>query len=196
MKPPTEGRTLTETETEAEDSREALRCEVALDSNIRVEQYKTPDSEGWTDLPKRERLRRLQTTAEPETVGECHNVTCIRLHEYLPAFLNFRNDFDRIADHPDRLAFGDGTATPTQSDTQLNNRVGSVTLTSPRNTGAEWSCTELVGSLELIDEDLYELGVESETGDLYNHALLPEPIAPKTTNDELIVTVTWSFSAP
>lgn len=168
---------------------------ISVASNIRIEHYTTPDSVGWVDLPKTERKRRLQQR-EPRQVGECHNVTCIRLHEYLPALINFRNDFDRVRDHPDRVAFGSDSTTPSSSNTSLGNRVGAVALTDPSNTGTEWSCTELVGALELNDENLRELGVVSETNDLYNHALLPTPLEPKTSNDELIVTITFGFSAP
>lgn len=169
---------------------------VDVNTNVRVEHYTPPEREDWTDLPKQERIQHLQAGADPKHVGECHNVTCIGLHEYIPALLNFHNDFELVADQPDRIAFGNSNTTPQSSNRSLNSRVGAVTLTDPSNSGTEWSCTELVGALELNNLDLYEVGVESDSGTLYNHTLLPNPLTPKTSSDELIITVNWTFSAP
>ena len=170
---------------------------VPLETNIRIERYQTPPDGLWIHRDKADRLERYQDGAlDPVEITECHNVTCIGLHEYLPELLNFHNDFDLTTDHPDAIAFGsDGTTTPTSSDTSMGTRVGEITLTDPASTGTEWSCTELVGALELNNENLRELGVESESGILYNHALLPTPLEPKSSNDELIVTITIGFAS-
>lgn len=174
----------------------AVTGAVAVGTNVRIEHYETPAVEGWADLPKAERKRRLLDQHPPERVGECHNVTCVGMHEYLPALINPHNDFSLIEDQPTQVAFGSDNTSPTSSDTSLGNRVGAIGLTDPTNSGTEWSCTELVGSLELNNYDLYELGVESDSGTLFNHALLPTPLTPKSSNDEVIVTITWAFSAP
>jgi hypothetical protein len=175
----------TETETEA----------VTIETNVRIERYEGYPEQSWTNRSKHVRKSIRQSAHTPVSVAECHNVSCVGLHEYLPALLNFHNTYDRVKDHPDAIAFGSSSTNPTSSDTSLNNRVGSVTLTDPSNSGTEWSCTELVGSLELNGEDLVELGVEGDSGALYNHALLPDPLTPKTSTDELIVTITISFAS-
>ncbi len=155
----------------------------------------------WEQWPAATRRRYTEAFAPVTSTATVHNVTCTALHQQVAALLNHRNDYDRVSDPPVEIAFGDdwgGGTSPDPSvfnttDTSLNNRVGSISLTDPSNDGSEWRADENVASLELNGETLRELAVVTESGALWNHAPMPTEVS-KTADDALILSIAIPIS--
>lgn len=154
---------------------------ISAESNIELRVYNT-DEDALADHNVRE-------------VYHFSNITCVGLHSYIPLLLDFRNEYDRVVDHADLIAFGDDASAFAENDETLNNRIGEISLTDPESLGTQWRCSELLGQLELNGENIRELGVVSESGRLWNHAALPTPLEPKTTDDAVVINIAINFGA-
>lgn len=140
----------------------------------------------WSSLRKHERRHMVESFGERTRTARFSNVTCTALHESMATSLVPSARVD--APEPVAVAFGDGTTSFATTDTTLNNRVGSVSLTDPSHAGNTFAVSEYVDSLELNGNLLAEVGIEDEAGRLWNHAPIPDPID-KTTAAALIVNI-------
>lgn len=147
----------------------------------------------WPALSKRAKLALLRAH-EPgprERVRES-NTTTRALHRYLAQTIDPEHDAEGFVQS---VAFGTGGATGTSvEDTDVNTRVGIVQVTdtvySP--SVAEVQITAFVDSSELNGNLLDEVGVVSDGGDLWNHAVL-NPAVDKTASKTLVVDIFLSF---
>lgn len=101
---------------------------------------------------------------DEEVIG---NVTCVGMHEYFVR--NFDPSHTAAEDNvtASHLALGtDGTTTPSASDTDLNTRVYSETVTDHADNGTDLLTSTFIDSTEANGNDLGELGLF--TGDPAN----------------------------
>lgn len=169
---------------------------VALQENVTLTAYDVSAVRArhgdWAELPKADRRRIVEAEAPVQEVQETHNVTCIGLHEYLPSLLNFKNDYDAVVDHAAEVAFGTDASTFAVSDRELNNEVGRIALTDPSDRTDTWAVSEFLSSVELNGSTLSELGIYSESGVLWNHAPIPNPIS-KDSSIAVIADISLPF---
>lgn len=172
---------------------------VALGDNVDVTVFDVGsvreeiDRQTWRTMPKGSRRELVTNHARVVDEQTTHNVTCIGWHEYLPTLLNFKHDYEQIADPASEVAFGDDAASGFAiGDRSLNNRVGAIELTDPADQGDTWSCAEYLSSLELNGETLREGGIISASGALWNHFELPQYIQ-KDSNTALLIEIRVPF---
>lgn len=153
----------------------------------------------WDALSKKQKLAYLRAEmASPASESHDSNVTCVGLHEYLPAVLNPEVDPDPVG--VSHLAVGnDDTTAPAAANTQLNNEVGRPRTTDALHSGKSVDFEVFIDSGELNGYTLSELGLYTgPTTDtnalLLNHSLV-SPTIDKTNSKTVIFTVTLSFSA-
>jgi hypothetical protein len=171
--------------------RDGLRVAV----NVRAERYdverlreRYPDWDRW---PKARRHRYCQDHATPVHVGETHNVTTTVLQKYVATALTLDAADSGALDPPAVLVFGDGGGPYNESDTALNSRVGSISITDPSASGTDFTIDEFLSSNELNDKIINELGIESAGGQLWNHAPTDT-----TYEKDSSFAVIWSVTIP
>lgn len=148
---------------------------VRATDNVRIEQYDIAAIRagypGWDDLPKRVRHVWVKRCTEPVHVGRVSNVTCVALHEYVTRAMTFAERDAGSLDPPRELAWGDDDTSFATTDTELNNEVGERTpITDPSATDTTFNIDEYLSSNEQNGNTLREVGIFSESGDLWQHS--------------------------
>ena len=151
-----------------------LDPKVSATDNVRVTKYdmtavreRVPE---WDRLSRAERVTALKA-CEPQHTGRSSNVTCNALHEYLAFVLTLDPDQGDDIDAPAEIAFGDDDTAFDETDTQLNSEVGNrISITTRDVTANEFTVDELLGENEQNGNTLRELGIFSDSGELYQHA--------------------------
>ena len=128
-------------------------------------QREYPDWDSMSQEEKMEATRQVEPTDDDFS----YNVTTDGMHEYFVDNLNPANTNPEANISASHLGLGtDGASGTAETDTDLNNRVFSLEVTSHGDTGGELLCSTFLGSSEANGETLDELGLF--TGDPANLA--------------------------
>lgn len=138
--------------------------------------------------PERESAARQTLSASIQRV---ENVTCVGLHEDI---VDAIDPGQRVSLGADDLALGDDDSTsPSSSDTSLNNQIGRTDVTTADDEGSNLFLSTFIDSSELNGYTFREVGIYSESGTLWNHALLANPVE-KTSTKTVTIDVSLAFS--
>ena len=168
------------------------------DPNVHVSVYDTavltflfPE---WPALDPREKLATIRAyTPPPTTAGRDGNSTTTALHRHITAAIDPEQE---TTDYVSRLAVGtDGASGSDYRNTELNNEVGRTDITDTvyDDTDPILQTTTFADSTQFNDETIDEIGIISEDGDLWNHAVLGTPIE-KTNAKTFVVDVFFEAS--
>lgn len=138
--------------------------------DVDVLRYHIPE---WDALPREARRANLLDPPRgltPSRVETVSNVTCDGWQEHLAHAATLDPSRGDELDGPGRLALGSDDSAFATTDTSLNNRLGSISITDPVSQGATFRVNEFLSSNELNGTTIRELGIESESGSLWNHA--------------------------
>jgi len=205
---------------EHRNTRNTMAIEGRIDKRVHDVNTLREEVDGWNDLSKQE--KRLVTRSpdsidfssltaeqvelakldpEPTEVEHIYNVTTDRFHEYFvdnldPAQIGTKDDVNVTW-----MALGDDSASGTAtSDTDLNNRVYSETITDHADNGKELLASTFIDSTEANGNTVDEIGLF--TGDpanlansevfMVNHATFSS--VTKDNSKTVTFDVTLSFS--
>jgi len=113
----------------------------------------------WDTLTREEKIEATRRV-EPTDDDLSYNITTDGMHEYFVDNLNPANTDPEANVSASHLALGtDGASGTAETDTDLNNRVFSLEVTSHGDTGDELLCSTFLGSSEANGNTLDELGL-------------------------------------
>lgn len=152
----------------------------------------------WPALDSKEKLGLLRAYSPgPREEARQHNQTTRAFHQFLTRTIDPEQSPGR--DGVAYLLAGRGGAGGTSSyDDSMNLPIGSpveVTDTVYTATSAEVQVTTFVDSTQLNGYTIDEVGIQSEQGDLWNHAVLAS-VVDKTAAKTMVVDVFFAFSNP
>lgn len=145
----------------------------------------------WPALPPEARTALIEAGEVPHTVQRSRNTTCVGLHELIAEALD--GSVPPVDAVGMELEIGSGTATPDSSNTELNEHVTSVDVTTFNRNGAEIETVTHVGPNTANGHTLEEAGLSLD-GRLLNHSLLSSAIT-KDESTEANITAVLSTSA-
>lgn len=149
----------------------------------------------WPALTNRERLQLLRAYQPgPRSGGRQHNETTLAFRQYLARTIDPEQNPSR--DKAERLMVGRGGAGGTSEyDDDMNLPVGDVEITdtvySPRTASVQ--VTTFVDATQLNGWTIDEIGVQSQRGELWNHAVLGA-VVEKTAAKTVVVDVFFEFT--
>lgn len=175
-----------------------IEAKTASDDNVRIERYDiepiravVPDWDRW---PRWLRHWFCRYRVEPVHVGRVANVTCDAFHEYHALTSTLGSGDDDQLDPPAEIGFGDDDSAFSTSDTALNNEVGERTpITDPSADGKTFNVDEYLSSNEQNGNTLRELGIFSESGDLWQHSATDQ-VYNKDSTFALVINISIPFS--
>lgn len=104
-------------------------------------------------------------------------VTTEGLHETVAVRLTLDPDQASDIDELATLLLGDDDSSFATTDTSLNSKVGDLSITDPSASGDLYEINEFLSSNELNGETIREVGIETASGTLVQHAPTPNDIA-------------------
>jgi len=141
--------------------------------DLAIVRYQIPE---WDALPRSARLYHLiDGDIAPWRIEESSNVTTTGLHELTAELLALNAGQGDDIDPIDTLLLGDDDSSFATGDASLNNKVGEIQVTDQSASGATFEVNEFLSSNQLNGETIAELGLQTASGRLCNHA-------PTTTN--------------
>jgi len=155
--------------------RNRTTAEAVATDNVRVVafdvdrlRYAIPE---WDALPRAARLAHLRDTpVAPRQTSTASNATTTGLHETIAAALTLAPTQGDDIDELDTLLLGDDDSSFSDTDTSLNNKIGDIQITDRSATGATFEINEFLSSNQLNGETIAELGIQTASGRLCNHA--------------------------
>lgn len=148
----------------------------------------TQTDHGWWNMF--EAATALIPGHDPIRTMAFENATCVGYHEYCARAADPSSAAPEVEQL--EIAYGSGTTAPTPSDTSLTGPItnGRVPVSQYGRTGSTLTTQSVLYESELTGATIAELGLVGPSGNLWNHALLPDPVE---KSNGMVVNVTVSI---